>query len=87
MEGTVTEISSLVYIKRSTIPDLYKKVLTVEEDDGQVSYPEIRNNNLNLLESQHIEVGVRVKIDYVFQGSSKNGKRYNNIYINDIKRV
>lgn len=87
LKGTVHVIGELVHIKRDGIPDLYKKVLTVETPDGQVLYPELRNGKLKMLESENITQGSTVEIQYLFQGSEKNGKRYNNIYIFSIKGI
>lgn len=87
LKGTVRMIGELVHIKRDGIPDLYKKVLTIETPDGQILFPELRNGKLKMLENQGIEVGSTVAIQYLFQGSEKNGKRYNNIYIYSIETI
>ena len=42
---------------------------------------------INYLESENIKQGSTVEIDYLFQGSEKNEKRYNNIYIYSIKNI
>lgn len=85
IKGEITQIGELVHIERKGATDLYKKVLTVETLDGQVLYPEVRNNKLKLLED--IYEGAAVKIEFSFEGSEKNGKRYNNIYVNNIVKL
>tara|TARA_R110000803_G_scaffold52425_1_gene107942 strand:+ start:1830 stop:2129 length:300 start_codon:yes stop_codon:yes gene_type:complete len=87
LKGTVHAVGELVHIKRDDIPDLYKKVLTVETPDGQVLYPELRNGKLKMLEAENITQGSTVEIQFLFQGSEKNNKRYNNIYIYSIKSI
>lgn len=87
LKGTVTFVSELTHIPRNRVPDLYKKVLTIELDDSQKLFPEIRNQRLKMLDKEQIEVGSLVEIGYTFEGSEKNGKRYNNIYINSIKNL
>ncbi len=87
LKGVVTEIGELVNIQRTNIPDLYKRVLVVETIDGQKLYPELRNAKLKLLDREQINESSTVEIEYSFEGSEKNGKRYNNIYLNSIKRV
>jgi hypothetical protein len=87
LKGTVHLIGELVHIKREGIPDLHKKVLTVETPDGQVLFPEVRNGKLKMLEAEGIAQGSTVEIEYLFQGSEKNGKRYNNIYVFSIKKI
>lgn len=87
MTGTVTYIGRELNIIREGIPNLQKRMITLEEDDGQKSYLEIRGKFLSLIEKQKIETGTRVHINYIFQGSEKSGKKYNNILINNIKRL
>jgi hemerythrin superfamily protein len=85
IKGVITEIGELVHIQRERIPDLYKKVLTLETIDEQVLYPEVRNAKLKLLEN--VYENSTVEIEFSFEGSEKNGKRYNNIYINNITKL
>lgn len=87
LKGTVHLIGDLVHIEREGIPDLNKRVLTVETPDGQILFPELRNAKLRLLEDNNIKQGSTVEIEYLFQGSEKNNKRYNNIYIFSIKNI
>lgn len=84
LTGVVKTIGDLERIQRKTLPDLHKKVLSFESVDGQIIFPEVRNRKLSLLDN--IEEGDNVIIEVVFQGSEKNGKRYNNIYTCDIKK-
>ena len=85
IKGVITEIGELVHIQREGIPDLYKKVLTIETIDEQVLYPEVRNAKLKLLENMY--ENSTVEIEFSFEGPEKNGKRYNNIYINNITKL
>jgi len=85
IKGVITEIGELVHIQREGIPDLYKRVLTLETNDEQVLYPEVRNVKLKMLDNLY-ENSV-VEIEFSFEGSEKNGKRYNNIYVNNITKL
>lgn len=85
IKGVITEIGDLVHIQRQGIPDLYKKVLTLETIDGQVLYPEVRNGKLKLLDN--VYENSTVEIEYSFEGSEKNDKRYNNIYVNNLVKL
>lgn len=87
LTGEVRFIGELERIKRQGIPDIHKRVLTVETIDGQILFPEVRNRRLSLLDDNNIQEGSEIELQYIFQGSEKNGKRYNNIYISDIKRI
>lgn len=85
--GTVHLISELIHIPRNGSPDLFKKTLTIETPDGQVLFPEARNHKVRILEENNIQIKDKVEIEYSFEGSTKNNKRYNNIYLNQIKKI
>ncbi len=87
LTAQITEIGPLEQIRRTTKPDMYKKVLTLQTVDGQILFPEIRNNALKVLDREGIMEGSIVEIQYTFQGSEKQGKKYNNILIHNIKKV
>ena len=80
----LTHIGDIVHIKRENAPDIYKKVLTLVTADGQTLFPEIRNKKLPQLDALNLN-GI-VDLEYTFEGSEKNGKLYNNIYVNKISR-
>lgn len=85
LQGKVTEISDLIHIERNNLPDLFKKMINVVTIDNQRVFAEIRNKNLSQLED--IKENDIVDIQFAFQGSVKDGKNYNNIYIHTIKKV
>jgi hypothetical protein len=87
LKGTVHEVGELVHIKREGIPDLYKRVLTIETPDNQTLYAEVRNAKLKELEVEGIRQGSTVAIEFLFQGSEKGDKKYNNIYVHSIKSI
>lgn len=87
LTAKITEIGDLIQIRRTTKPDMYKRVLTLETEDSQILYPEIRNTGLKILEREGIVIGDTVDIEYTFQGAEKNEKKYNNILIQSIKRI
>ncbi len=87
LTAKITEIGELIQIRRTTKPDMYKRVLTLETEDSQILYPEIRNTGLKILEREGIVIGDTVDIEYTFQGAEKNEKKYNNILIQSIKRI
>lgn len=85
--GTLREIGRLTPIKRKRKVTLYKRLLTIETFDGQLLFPEMRNAKLRLLDREAIGEGDKVAITYIFEGSQKNGKKYNNIYLNSIEKL
>lgn len=85
--GTITHIGELLHIQRTNLPDLYKRIYTLEMTDGQKLFPEIRNVKLKLFEKHQIQEGDLVRIEFSFEGSQKGDKRYNNIYTNNIEKV
>lgn len=87
LTGKVLEIGSLICNKRKNNEELFKKVITIQEDDGQISYIDVLNSRLKTLKQQDIRVGNFVEIHYSFKGSERDGKKYNNIFCNSIKRI
>ena len=85
LQGTVTEIGDIVQIRRTTKPDIYKKTLTVETMDNQKVFMEIRNTGIKELDREGIDEGSLVEIEYLFEGSEKDGKKYNNVVIKNIR--
>jgi hypothetical protein len=59
-----------------------KRMISLETSDGQRLFCELRK--MELLEN--IEVGNVVNIEISFAGSEKNGKKYNNIFINKMSK-
>lgn len=85
--GNITWIGDTkVYLKKDG-KNLYKKVITIETDDGQVLYPEIRGLKIPIFTEMKIEIPQRVELEYFFEGSEKNNKKYNNIYVESIKII
>lgn len=83
--GTVYGISEIETYNRPGKPDLRKKTFKINLDDGQILFPEIRGSRLS--KCPQIKIGDRVEFEYSFNGSEKQGKIYNNIFINKIKTV
>ena len=83
--GVVTEIGDITQIRRTTKPDIYKVVISLEIEENQKVYMEIRNTGIKEIEREGIEVGSLVEVEYLFEGSEKDGKKYNNIVIKTIK--
>lgn len=73
-------------MKKKSRPDLYKKVVTIVTADGQKLYVDVINSRLKDLE-KGIDVSTIVEVHYSFKGSERDGKKYNNIYCNSIKRI
>lgn len=87
LKAQVEKIGDLEQIRRTTKPDLYKQLLTLKTEDGQILYPEIRNSLLKLIDREGIVEGCLVEVEYRFQGSEKNDKVYNNIVLQSIRRI
>lgn len=87
LRGVVENIGELIHMKKREKADLYKKVLTVTTSDNQKLYVDVINQRLKILDSENIQEGTIVDIEYSFKGSERDGKKYNNIFCNSIKRV
>lgn len=87
LRGVVKNIGDLIHMEKKNGPDLYKKVLTIETSDEQKLYIDVINIRLKSLEDQNIQVDSIVEIEYSFKGSERDGKKYNNIFCNSVKKV
>lgn len=87
MRAQVTEIGELIQIRRTTKPDLYKRLILLKTSDGQSLYAEIRNNTLKVLDREGVVEGTIVDVTLSFQSSYKGENTYNNILIQSIQIV
>lgn len=83
--GYITYISPEIEVNNVGRPMYLKRMVTVVSNDGQKFFGEIRKNKLTLLDS--INTRQELKIGYLFEGSEKDNKRYNNIYIDTLENV
>lgn len=81
--GTVSDFKETISVPRQNKPDLLKKTFTFTSVDGQVTYLEVRNAKIDMLE--YISEGDDVEVEFQMQGSEKNGKQYNNVLTHSIK--
>lgn len=85
VKGVIESVGDLIQMKKNKKNNFFKKVLTVKTADGQILYVDILNSRLKSLEDQNIQENSIVEIDFTFKGSEKDGKKYNNIFCNNIK--
>lgn len=71
--------------KKGTVAEFSKVTLSLVTVDDQTLYVEVRNKRINLLEE--ILEGSIVDVEFIFAGSEKNGKRYNNIMVTKISKI
>ena len=83
--GYITYISPEIEVNNVGRPMYLKRMVTVISNDGQKFFGEIRKNKLTLLDS--INTRQELKIGYLYEGSEKDNKRYNNIYIDTLENV
>lgn len=87
LRGVVKEISDIIHIRRNNAPDMYKKVVTIVTQDGQKLFVDLINSRLNILEREEIVEGSVVDVEYLFKGSQKGDRKYNNIFCRDLKKI
>ena len=85
INGYITYISPEIEVRNVGRPMYLKKMVTVVGNDGQKFFGEIRKNKLALLEI--VNIGRELKIGYLFEGSERDDKKYNNIYIDILENV
>jgi hypothetical protein len=71
--------------KEGTLAEFSKMVLSLVTVDDQMLFVEVRNRRIEELDN--IPEGAIVNVDFIFAGSEKNGKRYNNLIVTKISRI
>jgi len=83
----VDKISESETIQRAGKEPVEKKTITLVTEDGQKGFFEARKIILQKIERLGIQEGTKVNVGFVYVGTEKNGKVYNNLFINDIEYV
>jgi len=78
----ILEIGEEQTFNRTNKKPFTKRMVSLQTSDGQKLFAEVRK--MYLLDG--ITQGNIVNIEISFAGSEKNGKKYNNIFINKLKR-
>lgn len=81
----IQSIGELQKFSRRNKPDFSKIMVGLKTVDNQVLFCEVRNSNIQML--RNINEGDVVTIEYIFAGSIKNNKQYNNIFITNLQRA
>lgn len=68
-------------------PTKKRAVVTVSTEDEQKAFFEVRDAIIARIEKLGVRKGDEVKIGFVFIGSEKQGRTYNNLFINEIDYV
>lgn len=68
-------------------PTKKRAVVTLTTEDEQKAFFEVRDVIISRIEKLGIRPGDQVEIGFVFIGSEKNGRTYNNLFINQIDYV
>lgn len=85
--GFIEDISDIQQIRRTTKPDLLKRTISLITEDGQKVFIEIRNAYIKELQREGVVINSFVDVDFVFEGSEKGDKKYNNIILRKIKLI
>lgn len=81
------------YFEKMSTPELIpvegkqtkkRAVVTVVTEDEQKAFFEVREAVISRIEKMGIRPGDQIQIGFVFIGSEKNGRTYNNLFINQI---
>lgn len=85
--GYITYISEPETVNRPGKPPVDKVCITFEREDGQVGFFEARKKVIDKMEALDIREQSKVKIGFVFIGSVKGDKKFNNFFINEIEHA
>lgn len=83
IKANLIKIGEIESFQRVGKQPLRKQSLSLETDDGQKLFCEARPKTFE--EVTFMRVGMKIEIDFIFIGSEKNGKQYNNIIIENIR--
>jgi len=84
------------YFEKMTTPEIIvvegrtpkkRALVTIVTDDEQKAFFEVRDVVIARIEKLGLRPGDQIEIGFVFIGSEKNNKVYNNIFINQIDYV
>lgn len=64
---------------------IQRSLITITTEDGQTGFFEARDRIIGFIEANNIKIGQKVKVGFVFMGSQKEDRQYNNIFINEIE--
>jgi hypothetical protein len=64
-----------------------RAIVTITTEDQQKAFFEVRDAVIARIEKLGLRPGDQVEIGFVFIGSEKNGRTYNNLFINQIDYV
>lgn len=64
-----------------------RAVVTIVTEDEQKAFFEVRDAVIARIEKLGLRPGDQIEIGFVFIGSEKNGRTYNNLFINQIDYV
>lgn len=68
-------------------PTKKRAIVSIITEDDQKAFFEVRDAIIARVEKLGIRKGDEVQIGFVFIGSEKNGRIYNNLFINEIDYV
>lgn len=83
--ANVVSIGNVETFERMGKTPLSKRNIALETEDGQKLFCEIRPSNFEVAE--YIRSGHKIKVSYIFAGSSKGDRQYNNIIITKLEIV
>jgi len=86
IRGVVGEIGKPIAMKRGD-KTMKKVALTIQTPDGQKLFVDLINRKIKFLKEESITKFSMVEIDYSFKGTTSGDKRYNNIFVNSIKKL
>jgi hypothetical protein len=82
--GYFEKMSTPEFIKVQGKLDKKRAVVTIVTEDEQKAFFEVREAVISRIEKMGIRTGDQIEIGFVFIGSEKNGRTYNNLFINQI---
>ena len=85
--GTFEKMTTPEPLVKEGKKPVMRSLVTITTEDGQKGFFDIRENIIKDISSLNIKQGTKVEIGFVLMGSEKEGRTYNNLFINYISHA
>ena len=86
LKGEFSGMSKPEIFQKEGLEPIQRSTVVITTDDGQTAYLEARKKMIELIKKLGLKTGDSVEVSFVFMGTEKQGKVYNNLFINAIKK-
>ena len=85
-KGNFSGMSKTETFQKAGLQPIQRSTVVVTTEDGQTAYFEARKKMIETIKSLGLKSGDKVEVGFVFMGTEKGDKVFNNLFINSITR-